>query len=133
MTLATETRLSHAAAMAVLPAEDLERAHRFWGDTLGFKIEPDPKGGAQFIVHAGKGTRFLVYERARTVAEHTVATFMVDDLEATMSELRSHGIEFAEYDLPGLKTVDGIATVGSERTAWFTDPEGNIIAVGSMS
>lgn len=133
MTLATETRLSHGTAMAVLPAEDLERARHFWGETLGFKIEADAAGGAQFIVHAGHGTSFLVYERARTVAEHTAATFMVDDLEATMSELRAHGIEFAEYDLPGLKTVDGIATIGSERTAWFTDPEGNIIAVGSTS
>jgi len=133
MTLATETRLSHAKAMAVLPAEDLERARRFWGETLGFKIEPDPQGGAQFIVHAGAGTSFLVYERARTVAEHTAATFIVDDLDATVSELRAHGIEFAEYDMPGLKTVDGIATLGSERSAWFTDPEGNIIAVASMN
>lgn len=35
----------------------------------------------------------------------------------------------AEYDLPGLQTVNGIATGGGAKTAWFKDSEGNILAV----
>ena len=72
MTTTTTTRISTARAHAVLPAEDLARARRFWGETLGFVIEEMP-GSSEFLVHAGGDTRILVYERARTVAEHTAA------------------------------------------------------------
>ena len=131
MTTTTTTRISTARAHAVLPAEDLARARRFWGETLGFVIEEMPES-SQFLVHAGGDTRILVYERARTVAEHTAAELLVDDLRATVEEMRSRGIVFEEYDLPGLKTVDGIVDMGGQAAAWFTDPEGNIISVAEM-
>ena len=56
----------------------------------------------------------------------------MDDLRATMEEMRSRGIVFEEYDLPGLKTVDGIVEMGGQAAAWFTDPEGNIISIAEM-
>lgn len=129
MTPITATRLSTAVVYPVLPAEDLGRAKTFYHDTLGFEIE-DVTGGA--MVHAGKGSRILLYERPRTVAEHTVAEFEVEDLHATMDELKAHGVTFEEYDLPGLKTANGIASMGDAEVAWFTDPEGNIIALSSI-
>ena len=100
------------------------------GETLGFAIEETPES-SQFLVHAGGDTRILVYERARTVAEHTAAELIVDDLRATVEELRSpHRLR--GYYLPGLKTVDGIVDMGGQVAAWFTDPEGNIISVAEM-
>ena len=62
----------------------------------------------------------------------------VDDIEATVSELRSRGVVFEEYDLPGLKTIDGIAGIegqysskgSGERGAWFRDSEGNMLGIG---
>ena len=54
----------------------------------------------------------------------------VSDLEAEMAELRSHGITFEEYDMPGLTTENGIATAGNIRGAWFKDPDGNILSLG---
>jgi hypothetical protein len=63
----------------------------------------------------------------------------VDDLEATVKELRRRGVVFEEYDLPDLKTVDGIAAVMGnypsnggvgEKAAWFRDSEGNVLGIG---
>lgn len=54
---------------------------------------------------------------------------MVRDVEATVADLRGRGVTFEDYDLPGLKTVDGIADLGGIKGAWFKDPEGNILSV----
>ena len=48
-----------------------------------------------------------------------------------MRELRGKGVKFEEYDFPGLKTVNGIATTGDLKTAWFRDSEGNILAISN--
>jgi hypothetical protein len=61
-----------------------------------------------------------------------MAGFRVDDIDAVVSELRSRGVVFEEYDLPDLKTEGGIATVGDVRAAWCRDPDGNILAVESV-
>jgi predicted enzyme related to lactoylglutathione lyase len=132
MTPITMTHISTAHVYPVLPAEDLARARTFYHDTLGFEVHDMPELH-QFMIEAGEGTGVVVYERARTKAEHTVATFVVDDLISTVEELRSRGISFEEYDLPGLKTVRGIASLGGEESAWFTDTEGNIISLARMN
>ena len=128
MTTTAMTRLATAPVYAVLPAEDLERARGFYEDVLGLSVDTTIGPGA-FLASAGGGTKIMVYERARTVAEHTVAGFQVDDLDATMTELRGRGVIFEEYDLPGLRTENGIADMDGSRSAWLTDTEGNIIAL----
>jgi predicted enzyme related to lactoylglutathione lyase len=132
MTTATRTRLSTAPVSPVLPAEDIERARSFYGETLGLEIE-DLGVPGYFMVHAGSGSSILVYQRERTKAEHTVAGFTVTEIEPVVRELRERGVVFEEYDMPGLKTVGGIADLGpAGKSAWFTDPEGNIISISQM-
>ena len=132
MTPMTLSKLATAKVYPVLPAEDIHRAHKFYAEVLGLEVEP-VSGGPELFVHLGGGTKIYMYERARTVAEHTVATFLVEDLRATMAELRARGVTFEEYDLPsGLKTIDGVAESPTELAAWFTDSEGNIISVAQM-
>ena len=78
----------------------------------------------------GRAISLLVYERPSAgTAEHTLAHFIVADLDATVQELRGRGVTFEEYDLPEIRTVDGIATFDDFRAAWFRDPDGNIIAL----
>ena len=114
-----------------LPAVDLKRARRFYEGILGLKVVmEDPSPG--IMVQCGKGTMIYVYERAATKADHTVASFAVDDVEAEMKELQKKGIKFEEYSMPGLKTVHGVATVGGMKAAWFKDTEGNILSVTQM-
>jgi len=130
MTTSTITRLTTAPAYAVLPAEDLSRARSFYHDVLGLELSESQEGA--FFIHSGSGTKVMVYERARTSAEHTVLTFVVEDLRATVSELRSRGVVFEEYSLPGLVTTEGIAEMPDGLGSWFTDPEGNIINIAQM-
>ncbi|MGH3704038.1 MAG: VOC family protein [Agromyces sp.] len=120
-----------ARVYTVLPASDLERAVRYWKDT--FDLEPVMTDETGVLFEMGD-SRVLVYETPFAgTAENTAFGIDTDDLEAAMTELRSRGVEFADYDLPGLKTVDGIAELGGERSAWFTDSEGNIFAIGQRS
>jgi predicted enzyme related to lactoylglutathione lyase len=131
MTTATKTLVSTAPIYAVLPAVDAKRAESFYRDVVGLEIEPLEGTPGYFFAHAGKGTRFLVYEREGTKAEHTVASFEVEDIESVVRELRERGVVFEEYDMPGLKTVNGIASMGPTRSAWFRDTEGNIIGIAT--
>jgi hypothetical protein len=55
----------------------------------------------------------------------------VGDLRAAVDQLRNRGVRFEEYDLPKVKTEDGISTTGDLREAWFRDPDGNILRVHS--
>jgi catechol 2,3-dioxygenase-like lactoylglutathione lyase family enzyme len=121
------TRLSTAPAATTLPAEDLKRARSFYEEKLGLEVEARENMPEGLFVHAGKGSLIFLYERGRATAENTAVTFEVDDLEATVSDLRSNGVKIEEYDSPGLKTVNGIASRDADRAAWFKDSEGNIL------
>ncbi|HZL64573.1 MAG TPA: VOC family protein [Thermoleophilia bacterium] len=123
----TTTRLSTAQASTTLPAEDLKRARAFYEEKLGLETELRDDMPEGLFVHAGKGSLIVLYQRGRATAENTALTFEVDDLEATVTDLRSHGVKLEEYDFPGLKTVGGIATREVDRAAWFKDSEGNIL------
>jgi len=59
----------------------------------------------------------------------SAAFWSVDDVEREVADLKRRGVVFEEYDMPGLKTKDSIATGGGAKTAWFKDSEGNILAV----
>jgi len=123
--------LSNAMIAPTLPAVDLKRARRFYEAVLGLKVVmEDPSPG--IMIQCGKGTMLYVYERAATKADHTVASFAVDNIDAEVQELRKKGIKFEEYNMPGLKTEHGIATVGGMKSAWFKDTEGNILSVAQL-
>ena len=123
--------LSNAMIAPTLPAVDLKRARRFYEAVLGLKVVmEDPSPG--IMIQCGKGTMLYVYERTATKADHTVASFAVDNIDAEVQELRKKGIKFEEYNMPGLKTEHGIATVGGMKSAWFKDTEGNILSVAQL-
>jgi len=124
--------LNDAPVSAILPATDLDRAKSFYKDKLGLK-QADWDMKDPVVFEAGKGTRLVIYHRAEgTKAEHTVAGFIVDDVEALVKELKAKGVAFENYDQPGLKTVDHIASFGPVKSAWFKDSEGNILALNQM-
>jgi catechol 2,3-dioxygenase-like lactoylglutathione lyase family enzyme len=112
---------------ATIPAKDLEGTRRFYENVLGAEAVSEDPGG---IIYQSGDSYFTLYptEFAGT-AQHTLGAFMVQDVEATVAELRGKGVTFEEYDMPGLKTVNGIAELGGARGAWFKDPEGNILSV----
>jgi tRNA-Thr(GGU) m(6)t(6)A37 methyltransferase TsaA len=120
-----------------LPAQDLERARRFYSEKLGLEPTEERPGGLRYRFRDGE---FALFASAGAPScAHTQMCWEVEDIEATVGELRERGVVFEEYDLPGLRTVDGIAEVAGnypskggigERAAWFRDSEGNLIGMG---
>ena len=115
--------------MAIIPVLDYRRAKHFYEGVLGFTVTDLPGVPGNGMFEAGHGTRALLYERGPSHAEHTIAGFLVEDLDSTMRTLRDHGVAFEDYDLPYLTTVSGVATAGDIKTAWFKDTEGNILSI----
>jgi catechol 2,3-dioxygenase-like lactoylglutathione lyase family enzyme len=112
----------------VLPAADLQRARGYYHDKLG--LDPVMEQPGNLVYDSGGGTGFEVYETANAgTAKNTQMGWITDDLDGEMSVLRSHGVVFEEYDVPGMKTVDGVATMDDLRAAWFRDSEGNFLCI----
>jgi catechol 2,3-dioxygenase-like lactoylglutathione lyase family enzyme len=123
--------IAQGLACATLPSSDLERSRRFYEQALGLTEHPHaPAGGVWY--EAGRGTLLHVYETTAARGEHTAVTFLVQDFEQTIAELRTRNVDFEEYDLPGLKTDDGVwrASAGFSA-AWIRDPDSNILAIAS--
>ena len=119
------------AVAATLPATDWERAKAWYAEKLGLKPATEDEGGAYYELG---NTGFLLYpSQFAGTNQATAAGFGVDDVPGAVARLRENGVVFEEYDLPGLKTEDGLATMEvAGRTmygAWFKDSEGNIIAL----
>ncbi|MFD3555128.1 VOC family protein [Streptomyces goshikiensis] len=121
-----------------LPAQDLDRARRFYAERLGLEPVEERPGG---LLYRCGGTDFALF--ASTGASPGTFTQMgweVDDVEAVVSELRRRGVVFEEVAVPGLRTgEDGIADIDGnypskgargERAAWFRDSEGNLLGIG---
>jgi predicted enzyme related to lactoylglutathione lyase len=115
--------------MPTIPVVDLNRAKRFYETALGLKPAPTNNDNTSATFECGNGTSIELYQRAPSKADHTVATFEVSDIEEEVNMLREKGVNFEEYDMPGIKTQNGIATQGSDKAAWFKDTEGNILCI----
>ena len=119
-----------------LPAQDLERARAFYAQKLGLEPVEEREGGLRY--RCGNGYFSVFQSAGRASGDHTQIAFEVDDLESVVTELRRRGVVFEEVDLPGLRTVGGIADIEGnypskgvgERGAWFRDSEGNLLGVG---
>ena len=112
---------------ATLPAAELDRAKAWYRDTLGLEPVGEDGGGVWF---ESGGHPFVVYpSQFAGTADSTAIGWHVDDIRAAVAELRDRGVVFEEYDLPELKTDDGIAPVGPYLAAWFRDSEGNLLMI----
>lgn len=121
--------LSDLEMRAVLPASNIGRARTFYQEKLG--LEPVEERGDGLIYQTKGGLTFLLYEtQFAGTAQNTAMNWITTDLDADMAALRDRGVVFEEYDFPGLKTENGVATYDGGRGAWFKDSEGNILAIG---
>ena len=120
--------LQNSPMYAYIPVADVARARQFYEQKLGFKPGREVGGGVTY--QCGDGTACFMYPTPNAgTSKASQAFWQVDDVEREVAELKARGVKFEEYDMPGLKTKDGIATGGGAKAAWFKDTEGNILAV----
>jgi catechol-2,3-dioxygenase len=112
----------------MLTATDVRVVRRFYRDRVGLDVLIDDD---EFVTFRGGGDSRLVFTRtsAPSGEQQTKASWRVADVAAEVAELRARGVDVADYDEPGLRTVDGVADVGFALSAWFVDPGGNTIGL----
>lgn len=114
---------------------DLNRAKEFYENILSLKPDATPQSEPGLSYKVGSGSHLYIYQRAiAPKADHTLASFNVDDVEKTVDMLTQKGVRFERYDtLDGIKTNEkGVAIMGDKKAAWFKDPDGNILGIVQM-
>ncbi|MFF0160660.1 VOC family protein [Streptomyces sp. NPDC005263] len=137
MTADDRNILARGRVATRLPAQDLDRARRFYAEQLGLEPVDERPGG---LLYRCGGTDFALFASAgASPGTFTQMGWEVDDLETIVAELKRRGVVFEEVDVPGFRTKDGIAEIDGnypskgargERAAWFRDSEGNLLGIG---
>jgi catechol 2,3-dioxygenase-like lactoylglutathione lyase family enzyme len=133
---AVSTPLDTVRIVAKLPAQDLDRARRFYRDRLGLEPAEEREGGLRYVCG---GTEFHLFASSGSASgRSTQMGFEVDDLDAAVADLRGRGLELATFDMGDLEVVDQVVFVPgnypskghAERGAFFYDSEGNLLSIG---
>ena len=129
--------LKDGKVAARIPVQDLQRAKKFYAEKLGLEPSEERPGG---LLYCHANGEFALFESSGSASgDHTQMGWEVEDIEATVEQLRTRGLVFKEYDFPGLRTVNGITeVVGNypskggvgEKAAWFRDIDGNLFGIG---
>jgi predicted enzyme related to lactoylglutathione lyase len=126
--------LSNARLVANIPAQDIERAMRWYQEKLG--LRPTMDLGVAGQLYQSGGVYWLIYQTsAAGTGKHTVASWVVPSIDDAMSDMRSQGVVFEDYDMgeQGPTTENGVARgPDGGASAWFTDSEGNILALTEL-
>ena len=124
--------LENVTPTPMLAVKDVTRARRFYEDTLG--LEPLPTGVPDVIRYRAGGGIFVVYKSPYAgTNQATALTWSVgDELGKRVGQLKSKGVRFEQYDLPGTTREGDIHVSGEIRNAWFKDPDGNIHALSNV-
>jgi catechol 2,3-dioxygenase-like lactoylglutathione lyase family enzyme len=114
-------------AFSSFSVDDLEKAKKFYGQTLGFEISESMEG---LDLHLAGGNNIFVYPKTdHTPATFTILNFVVDDVEQAVDDLANLGVRFEIYNEGELKTDDKGIFHGGPKIAWFKDPAGNFLSV----
>jgi len=120
--------LKDAAIVPYIPVGDMGRARKFYEEKVGLKPKEAYAGGV--IYECANGSWVFMYPSPGAGTSKASTLFWsVNDVVAEVAELKARGVVFEEYNYPGLKTENSIATGGGAKTAWFKDSEGNTLAV----
>ena len=127
--------LAGGRAITKLPVRDLDRARAFYQDKLGLTPVEERVGGLRYLCAAGEFHLFL--STGAACGSFTQMGFEVEDIGAVVADLRTRGVVFEMFDLPGFEVEEGIAKVAGnypskgvgERGIWFRDSEGNLLGL----
>jgi catechol 2,3-dioxygenase-like lactoylglutathione lyase family enzyme len=117
---------ANTKAFSGFAVDDIEKAQKFYGETLGLKTSEQH---GLLTLHIAGDRDTLVYPKPdHTPADYTILNFPVDDIEATVDELTARGVRFERYE--GFEQDEkGIARGEGPFIAWFKDPAGNVLSV----
>lgn len=117
-------------ARATIAVKNLTAARKFYEGTLSLKLVHTEGNGA--VSYKSGDSQVLVYQSQYAgTNKATSATWMVDDVEGLVKDLKAKGVVFEHYDMPGVTRKGDVHFAGKLKNAWFKDPDGNILALVS--
>jgi catechol 2,3-dioxygenase-like lactoylglutathione lyase family enzyme len=120
--------LSDRNAAATIAVRDTKTAKNFYEGALGLK--PDASEGKSVLKYRSGDSTLFVYESPFAgTNKATAATWVVDDVDKVVRDLKAKGVAFEHYDLPGAVLRGDVHVMGDHKAAWFKDPDGNILSV----
>ncbi|WLI89338.1 VOC family protein [Massilia sp. R2A-15] len=121
--------LNQKEAIAMIAVKNIQEAARFYEGTLG--LERAGTEGEEVITYRSGSTRINVYHSqfAGTNKATSVVWNVGDEMESIVASLKSKGVAFEHYDMPGLTLQGDIHVGGGMKVAWFKDPDGNILSL----
>ena len=120
--------LQKSPMYSYIPARDVARARQFYEQKVGLKPKQEIAGGV--VYEFGEHTACFLYPTPNAgTSKASQAFWQVEDVEREVAELKARGVRFEDYDMPDMKTKNGIATAGGAKAAWFKDTEGNTMAL----
>jgi catechol 2,3-dioxygenase-like lactoylglutathione lyase family enzyme len=121
--------LSGSAITTILQVRDGSAAVEFYRDRLGLHyLGTNSEGQEMFSAGNGSMLALMPSPDAKPTG-NTELSFEVGDIVAEIDQLSRRGVRFADYDLPGLRTVEHVCVLGSQKAAWFEDPDGNVLCL----
>src|SRR5262245_1114425 len=121
--------LGNSKAFSGFAVDDIGKARDFYGDTLGIKTKVLDEENGLIELNLAEGRDTIVYRKPDfTPATYTILNFEVDDIDKTVDELTSKGVELERYE-DFEQDEKGIARGPGPHIAWFKDPAGNILSV----
>ena len=123
--------LGNKDAYANVAVKDLDRARKFYEGTLGLKKVGEE--GEEVLAFKSGNSTLLVYrsEYAGTNKATAVTWTVGKDVESVVRDLKSKGVKFERYDMPGVEHEGDVHVAGDMKVAWFKDPDGNILNIAS--
>jgi catechol 2,3-dioxygenase-like lactoylglutathione lyase family enzyme len=123
--------LSNYRVGAAIAVSDMSRARDFYEGKLGFSAAgDDPDGGRTYECAEQTTLHVFPSPTGAGASGATVAGWTVDDLEHLVDELTAKAVTFERYDEERISTNEkGIAVFGDSKSAWFKDPDGNVLAL----
>ena len=121
--------------VATLAVKDLDAARDFYENKLGLNRMDVPNADPETILYRSGSSAVLVYRSQYAgTNQATAASWAVgDDIEGVIADLKSKGISFEHYDLPGATREGDVHAFGEMKAAWFKDPDGNILNIVNQS
>jgi len=119
--------------MTNVAVKDIAESKKFYGETLGLKVEKDSDYGTTYSSGSDGGKLFVYPAPTAGSGKATVATWEVEDIKDVVSKLQEHNLEFEHYEFPGAEHDGPIHIMGGAKAAWFRDPSGNILGLSEIA
>lgn len=123
--------LKDKSSAAIVAVKDLDRARKFYTETLGLEVEDD---SPEVVTFRTGDTWLVVYtsDLAGTNKANAVVWGVGNEIEQITRDLRDKGVSFEHYDMDGVELKDDIHVAGDFKMVWFKDPDGNILHLNNM-